>query len=155
MRFWHLTEMCSQNPQPDNEDEQKMVEDIVERYATESLVEDAKKDEDELLLLQVIFIAFLPGALSSHDADYEKCQVEHMKRELAMFHAAQIVHKQLLGMDEQLDRMALAVLPPEERLPKPVQFGGKAKHEQLANQIRGLLRFVLLSSDSTDAFRHF
>ena len=78
-----------------------------------------------------------------------------MKRELAMFHAAQVVHKQLLAMDEQLDRMALAVLPPEERLPKPVHFGGKAKHEALSNQIRGLLRCVFMSSDSTDAFRHF
>lgn len=84
-----------------------------------------------------------------------KYQVEHMKRELAMFHAAQVVHKQLLAMDEQLDRMALAVLPPEERLPKPVHFGGKAKHEALSNQIRGLLRCVFMSSDSTDAFRHF
>jgi hypothetical protein len=144
------------NPQPyKDDDEQYMMEDIVARYAHESLVEDVKKDEDELLLIQVILIAFLPGALSFHDADYEQCQVEHMKRELAMFHAAQVVHKQLLAMDEQLDRMALAVLPPEERLPKPVHFGGKAKHEALSNQIRGLLRCVFMSSDSTDAFRHF
>ena len=67
-----------------------------------------------------------------------------MKRELAMFHAAQTVHKQLLVMDDQLDRMALAVLPPEERVPKPVTFGGKEKSQGLANQIRGLLRCVLL-----------
>lgn len=61
------------NPQPyKDDDEQYMMEDIVARYAHESLVEDVKKDEDELLLIQVIFIAFLPEALSFHDADYEQ-----------------------------------------------------------------------------------
>ena len=67
-----------------------------------------------------------------------------MKRELAMFHAAKAVHNQLCTMEDQLDRMALAVLPPEERLPKPVNFGGQSKSLSLANQIRGLLRFALL-----------
>jgi len=133
-----------------DDDEEEMILDIVARYAAESAVDEAQKDEDEMLLLQVAFTRVSAGRpLPSQDADNLTWQVEHMKRELAMFHAAQAVHKQLMVMDDQLDRMALAVLPPEERLPKPTSFGGKEKSMGLANQIRGLLRCVFLSSLQT------
>jgi hypothetical protein len=36
--------------------------------------------------------------------------------------------------------MALAVLPPEERLQKPRVFGGKDEAAKLSNTVRGLLR---------------
>ena len=105
-------------------DEEEMILNIVARYAHESQVEDGKKDDDELLLLQV----------------------EHMKRELAMFRAAQTTHKRVKDMEDQLDRMALAVLPPEERLPKPAAFGGRHKDLGLHRQIRGLLRITVVGA---------
>ncbi len=107
-----------------NDDEEQMILDIVSRYAHESQVEDSKKDDDELALLQV----------------------EHLKRELAMFRAAMMTHNQVIDMEDQLDRMALAVLPPEERLPKPVAFGGRSQDEGLHSQVRGLLRVTVVGA---------
>ena len=107
-----------------NDDEEQMITNIVARYAHESQVEDSKKDDDELVLLQV----------------------EHLKRELAMFRAAQTTHRQVEDMEDQLDRMALAVLPPEERLPKPVSFGGRDKSAGLHSQVRGLLRVTVVGA---------
>ena len=101
-----------------NDDEEMMVTDIVERYAFESIVEDAHKEEAEAKLLQL----------------------EHMKRELVMFRAAQLTHQRILDMEDQLDRMALAVLPPEERLPKPVRFGGTDKGQGMRGKLCGVLR---------------
>jgi len=107
-----------------NDDEEQMILDIVSRYAHESQVEDSKKDDDELALLQV----------------------EHLKRELAMFRAAMMTHNQVIDMEDQLDRMSLAVLPPEERLPKPVAFGGRSQDEGLHSQVRGLLRVTVVGA---------
>ena len=107
-----------------DEDEERLVMDIVERYASESAIDDGKKDEDEMLMLQL----------------------ESMKREMALFRGAQITHQRVLAMEEQLDRMALAVLPPEERLPKPVVFGGRDKALGLRNQLRGLIRVSVVEA---------
>ena len=38
-----------------DDDEEEMILDIVARYAAESAVDEAQKDEDEMLLLQVAF----------------------------------------------------------------------------------------------------
>jgi hypothetical protein len=52
-----------------NKDEEQMVTDIVHRYAHESQVEDDKKDEAEMELIQVFF--FLPSLGVSFCRSYE------------------------------------------------------------------------------------
>jgi len=110
-----------------DEDSQELIADLVARYAAESAAEAEKEEDDTVFLLQV----------------------EHLKRELSMFRAAQHMHANIVEMEEQITQMAETVLPPEKlrAIEKPSDMlGHSADTSNKKNKIKGLLRVTVVEA---------
>ena len=73
------------------EDEEELLRDLVARYAKESAVLSREEDDTMYLL-----------------------RVEHLKRELSMFRAAQHLHANASALETSISKMAETLLPPEQ-----------------------------------------
>jgi len=110
-----------------DEDSKELIADLVARYAAESAAEAEKEEDDTVFLLQV----------------------EHLKRELSMFRAAQHMHANIVEMEEQITQMAETVLPPDKlrAIEKPSDMLGHSADTLLKkNRIKGLLRVTVVEA---------
>jgi len=118
------------------DDEEELIADLVERYAAESAAEAEREEDDTLFLLQV----------------------EHLKRELSMFRAAQHMHANITEMEQQITQMAESVLPPD-RLSgtdrKLDSLGHSLDSASKKNKIRGLLRVTVVEAKGLPAMDLF
>jgi len=110
-------------------EEEEMVNDVVERYSKLSILDSDKLEQDTLSILQV----------------------EHLKRELAMYRCAQRLHDTMSAVEGSIDKLALEHLPPEERTvqddllaiqPNVGQGGDKRKRER----VRGIVRVTVVEA---------
>jgi len=116
----------------ENADEAELLADLVQRYAAESAHEAEKEEDDTIFLLQV----------------------EHLKRELSMFRAAQHMHANITEMEQQVTRMAETVLPPDQ-LQVVSDKGPLAGAIQSKNKIKGLLRVTVVEARNLPAMDLF
>jgi hypothetical protein len=118
----------------ENEDEAALLEDLVQRYAAESAKEAEKHEEDTLCLLQV----------------------EHLKRELSMFRAAQLMHSTISEMEEQITKIAETVLPPDQMQATSVAADASATgNVNVKSKIKGLLRVTVVEAKDLPAMDLF
>ena len=109
------------------EDEAELLADLVKRYAAEGAAEADKAEDDTMFLLRV----------------------EHLKRELSMFRAAQHLHANVADLEKKMTSMAQALLPPDQQqqIEKPPESLG---HSMAAvakkNKLRGLLRVTVVEA---------
>jgi len=110
---------------PDQEwdgEEETLVNDLVARYAKSSVLDEMAMEGQTLSILQL----------------------EHLKRELAMFRGAQRMHKTVVKIEEQLDRIALEALPPEERTTNE-DYAQVASFVQ-KKKVRGIVRVTVVEA---------
>ena len=118
----------------ENADEAALLQDLVQRYAMESANEAEKHEEDTHFLLQI----------------------EHLKRELSMFRAAQLMHSTISEMEEQITKMAETVLPPEQmQATSAAAEASAAGNVNKKSKIKGLLRVTVVEAKDLPAMDLF
>merc|ERR1712205_194126 len=110
----------------EQEDEEELLRDLVARYAKESAVLSREEDDTMYLL-----------------------RVEHLKRELSMFRAAQHLHANASALETSISKMAETLLPPEQvrRIKAELEpLGHSEKTQEKKSLLRGLLRVTVVAA---------